>query len=87
VVNAADPAKASKRGRGATPAPDNIESAVPPAVAEQKPVTVTIRRKSRFSDAPELAPDEVRRRADAANERFQDFKRQIAAKRRKDGKA
>jgi hypothetical protein len=36
---------------------------------------------------PELAPDEVRRRADAANEMFQDFKRQIAAKLRKEGKA
>jgi hypothetical protein len=36
---------------------------------------------------PELAPDEVRRRADLANDMFQDFKRQIATRLRKDGNA
>jgi hypothetical protein len=88
VVKATDPAKArkpaSRQGRGVTPAPDNSGSAAPPAAAEQTSSVVTIRRKSRFGDVPELAPDEVRRRADLANDLFQDFKRQIATKLRKD---
>ena len=36
----------------------------------RKPAIVTIRRKSRYSDVPELAPEEVRRRADAADQMF-----------------
>jgi hypothetical protein len=95
VVKAVEPAKARKRasGQGREPPPpapepanDDLKPAPPPA-AEKKPAIVTIRRKSRFGDVPELAPDEVRQRADAADATFQDFKRQIAAKLRKDGKA
>ena len=51
-----------------------------PSAAEKQSAIVTIRRKSRFGDVPELAPEEVRRRADAADAMFQDFKRQIAEK-------
>jgi hypothetical protein len=93
VVRAADPAKeqkrASRQGREPQPTPEpsnNDPKPAPPTAAEPKPTVVTIRRKSWFGDVPELAPEEVRRRADAANEMFQDFKRQIAAKLRKDRK-
>src|SRR5215469_15495991 len=74
VVKAADPAKARKRasgqGREPLPAPEPANDGrtlAPPPAAERKPAIVTLRRKSRFGDVPELAPDEVRRRADAAD--------------------
>ena len=40
--------------------------------SETKSAIVTIRRKSRFGDVPELAPEEVKSRADAADQMFQD---------------
>jgi hypothetical protein len=87
--------RASGQDRGPTPRPSNAEPATPPQPAnddrtptpppatERQPAIITIRRKSRFGDVPELAPDEVRRRADLANDMFQEFKRQISEKVRK----
>jgi hypothetical protein len=82
---------ASKPGPGPTPTPGNPQPAptipanddpkpAPPPAAERKSAIVTVRRHSRFGPAEDLAPDEVRRRADAAEAVMQDFKRQIAAK-------
>jgi hypothetical protein len=71
--------------RPTTPANDDGKPAPPPA-AERKSAIVTVRRRSRSGPGEDLAPDEVRRRAEAADRMMQDFKRRIAAKLRKDGK-
>ena len=82
---------ASKPGPGPTPAPGKPEPALtepanddgkpaPPPAAVRKSAIVAIRRRSRFSPVADLTPDEVRRRADAADTMMQDFKRQIVAK-------
>jgi hypothetical protein len=42
---------------------------------------VTIRRRSQFGEAPDLTPEEIQRRRDAADAMFQDFKRQLAQRR------
>jgi hypothetical protein len=49
---------------------------------ERKSAIVTIRRKpsSRFGDVPDLTPEELQQRGDAADELFQRFKREIAGK-------
>jgi hypothetical protein len=39
----------------------------PPANDDRKPAIVTIKRKSRFGDAPDLTPEEHRRRSEAAD--------------------
>jgi hypothetical protein len=50
-----------------------------------KSAIVTSRRRSRFGEAPDLTPEELQRRRDAADAIMQDFKRQIAAKLRQGG--
>ena len=58
----------------------SIQSDDPTELPQRKSAIVTIRRTSRYSNVPELAPEEVRRRGDAADAMFQDFKRLIAEK-------
>jgi hypothetical protein len=41
--------------------------ATPPANDDRKPAIVTIKRKSRFGDAPDLTPEEHQRRGEAAS--------------------
>jgi hypothetical protein len=55
----------------------------PPAPAndDRKPAIVTVkRRNSRFGDAPDLTPEEHRRRGDAANALFREMVRRAAGK-------
>jgi hypothetical protein len=79
VVKAADPARASKQGRGSPPAPANDgRTPTPPLAAEKKPAIVSIRRRGRFGYAEDLTPEELRRRADAADALFRDIVRRIA---------
>jgi hypothetical protein len=59
-----------------TPANDDGKPAPSPA-AVRKSAIVTVRRPSRFGPAEDLAPEEVRRRADAADTMMKTFKRQI----------
>jgi len=47
-----------------TPANDDRK---PPSPGVRKSAIVTIKRKSRFGDAPDLSPEELKRRADAAD--------------------
>jgi hypothetical protein len=44
----------------------------PAANDDRKPAIVTIRRKSRFGDAPDMTPEEHRRRGDAADSLFRE---------------
>jgi hypothetical protein len=73
MVKAADPPRASKQGRGLPPG-----AAPPSAAAEKQPAIVSIRRRGRFRYAEDLTPEELRRRADAADALFRDIVRQIA---------
>jgi hypothetical protein len=55
----------------------------PPAPAndDRKPAIVTVkRRNSRFGDAPDLTPEEHRRRGDAADTLFREMVRRAAGK-------
>jgi hypothetical protein len=57
------PAIVTKR----TPAPRQTSAPKPAAANNRKPVIVTAkRRRGRFGDAPDLTPEEYRRRGDAA---------------------
>ena len=48
-----------------------------------RPAIVTAKnpRRGRFGDVPDLTPEEIKRRGDAADELMRRFKREIAAKR------
>jgi len=51
------------------------------SVAPTRSAIVTIRRKSgRFGDAPDMTPEEHKRRGDAADALFREMKHQIAKK-------
>jgi hypothetical protein len=54
----------------------------PPPAAEGKSAVVTIRRRSRFGVAEDLASEERNPRTDAADAMMQEFKRLIAKERR-----
>jgi hypothetical protein len=56
----------------------------PPANDDRKPAIVTIKRKSRFGDAPELTPEEHQRRGEAADAMWRGLVDQATAK---DGKS
>jgi hypothetical protein len=90
IIRAADPAKARKRATTVRQS-DEVTAERPPANDARKPVEsstqraskssiVTSRRRSRFGEAPDLTPEELQRRRDAADAMMQDFKRQIAAR-------
>jgi hypothetical protein len=55
-----------------------------PANDDRKPAIVTIKRKSRFGDAPELTPEEHQRRGEAADAMWRGLVDQATAK---DGKS
>jgi hypothetical protein len=62
VVKAADPARASKQGRGSPPAPANDgRTPTPLAAADKNPAIVSIRQRGRFGYAEDLTPEELRR--------------------------
>jgi hypothetical protein len=74
------PAIVTKRA----PAPRQTSAPKPAAADDRKPVVVTAKRwRGRFGDAPDLTPEEHRRRGDAADTLFRELKRQIAAGPRK----
>jgi hypothetical protein len=92
IIRAADPAKARKRARTVRQS-DEVTAERPPANDDRKPgqtstqrasksSIVTSRRRNRFGEAPDLTPEELQRRRDAADAIMQDFKRQIVEKTR-----
>jgi hypothetical protein len=58
-----------KRGRADALPPDRVEEPAPgnDNRPEPKSAIVTIKRKSRFGDAPNLTPEELQRRGEAAD--------------------
>jgi hypothetical protein len=68
------------RRRVSEVAPPANPTPVTPAREAGKSAIVTNRRRSRFGGAPDLTPEELQRRRDAADAIMQDFKRQIAAR-------
>ena len=64
--------------RAATPTPATL-----PADNERKPAIVTIKRKSRFGDAPDLTPEELQRRGDAADALWRELVRRATGKDRR----
>ena len=79
-----------KRGRAdAVVPPDRVEEPAPgndnrPEVSTSsggatKPSIVTIKRKSRFGDAPDLTPEEYQRRGDAADALWRELVRRATA--------
>ena len=73
------------RRRASEVAPPANPTPVTPANEASKSAIVTSRRRSRYGEAPDLTPEELQRRRDAADAMFQDFKRQIAARLRQGG--
>ena len=51
-----------------------------PATDDRKPAIVTIKRKSRFGDAPDLTPEEYQRRGEAADALFREIVRRATSK-------
>jgi hypothetical protein len=51
----------------------------PPANDDRKPAIVTIKRKSRFGDAPDMTPEEHQRRGDAADALWRELVRRATA--------
>jgi hypothetical protein len=68
-------------------APTSDRAPTSSPAADRKSAIVTIRRPSRFGDAPDLTGEEVQRRAIATDAMMRDFERQIEEKLRKEGKA
>jgi hypothetical protein len=58
------------------------ETTPAPANDDRKPAIVTVkkRRRSRFGDVPDMAPEEHRRRGEAATERWREMLRRTIAK-------
>jgi hypothetical protein len=52
-----------------------------PANDDQKSAIVTIKRKSRFGDAPDLTPEELQRRGEAADALWRELVRRATARR------
>jgi hypothetical protein len=52
----------------------------PPANDDRKPAIVTVKRKSRFGDAPDLTPEEHKLRGDAADALWRELVRRATAK-------
>jgi hypothetical protein len=55
----------------------------PAAVPERKSAIVTAYRRARFGPVEDITPEELLRRADAADAIMQGFKRKLAKQRRK----
>jgi hypothetical protein len=55
--------------------------APPPANDDRKSAIVTVRRKSRFGDAPDLTPEEHQRRGEAADALWLELARRATTKR------
>ena len=64
--------------------PSAAARVAPPANDDQKSAIVTIKRKSRFGDVPDLAPEELQRRGEAADALWRGLVDQATAK---DGKS
>jgi hypothetical protein len=60
---------------------DDVDIAVPSTNDDRKPAIVTIKRKSRFGDAPDLTPEELQRRGEAADALWRELVRRATAKR------
>ena len=58
------------------------ETTPAPANDDRKPAIVTVkkRRRSRFGDVPDMAPEEHRRRGEAATELWREMMRRTIAK-------
>ena len=71
----------AKSKRGGSPA-----SVAEPRISESRIVTAKHPRRgsSRFSDVPDMTPEEHKRRGDAADELLRRFKREIAEKLREE---
>jgi hypothetical protein len=59
---------------------DDVDIAAPSANDDRKPSIVTIKRKSRFGDAPDLTPEEHQRRGEAAAALWHELVGQATAK-------
>jgi hypothetical protein len=61
--------------------PPRPETTPAPANDDRKPAIVTVkkRRRSRFGDVPDMAPEEHRRRGEAATERWREMLRRTIA--------
>jgi hypothetical protein len=64
-----------KRRRASEVAPPANPAPVTPANEASKSAIVTSRRRSRFGDAPDLTPEELQRRRDAADAMFKELVR------------
>ena len=68
------------RKRASNPAADAPEPSPPAASDDRKSAIVTIKRKSRFGDAPDMTPEEHQRRGDAADALFRELVRLASAR-------
>jgi hypothetical protein len=70
------------RGEAAQPSTPRAAARVapPPANDDRKSAIVTVKRKSRFGDAPDLTPEEYQRRGDAADALWRELVRRATAK-------
>jgi hypothetical protein len=60
---------------------DTAKPAIPaPANGDRKPIVTAKRRRGRFGDAPDLTPEEHRRRGDAADAMFREMVRRATAR-------
>jgi hypothetical protein len=59
---------------------DDVDIAAPSTNDDRKPAIVTIKRKSRFGDAPEMTPEEHQRRGEAADALRRELVRRATAK-------
>jgi hypothetical protein len=66
--------------RKAKPGNDNRPEAATSSHDETKSAIVTIKRKSRFGDAPDLTPEELQRRGEAADALWRELVRRATAK-------
>ena len=72
------------------PPPDEPEPTAPPSANDDAPTNpvaaaaksaiVTLKRKSRFGDAPDLTPEEHKRRGNAADALWRELVRRVAEK-------
>ena len=78
IPGAAQPSTPRKAARVAPP-PANDDRADPATSSQPntKSAIITIKRKSRFGDVPDMTPEEHRRRGDAADALFREIVRRV----------
>jgi hypothetical protein len=74
------PLRSGETGTAQPSTPREAARVAPPANDDRKSAIVTVRRRGRFGDAPDMTPEEYQRRGEAADALWRELVRRATAK-------